>query len=70
MNEPKLEPGADDARQEYETRSPDGDGHEKGTVVGMEPSAPEKPTAWMNGGTGLEGRLGKPVAAERGMTAL
>ena len=29
----------------HETRSPDGDGHEKGTVVARETSAPERPTA-------------------------
>ena len=48
----------------HESRSPDGDGHEKGTVVGMETSAPERPRAGTNEGTRLEGQPGKPVAAE------
>ena len=54
---------------ETESRSPDGDGHEKGTVVGMETSAPEKPAAWTNGGSGLEGRSGKPIAARSSLPA-
>lgn len=49
----------------YESRSPDGDGHEKGTVVDRETSAPEIPSAsGTNAGTGFKGRSGKPGAVE------
>jgi len=54
-----------EARQETnESRSPDGDGHEKGAVVDRETSAPEKPTAAKNAGTRLEGAPGKPGPAD------
>jgi len=53
-----------------ESRSPDGDGHEKGSVVGSGTSEPEKPTAVaMNAGTELEGAQGKPATGEPRLSA-
>lgn len=50
--------------EQYESRSTDGDVREKGTVVDRETSAPARPTLGTSEGTGLEGRAGKPRAAE------
>lgn len=53
-----------------ESVSPDGDGHEKGTVVDRETSAPAKPAvSGTNEGTDFKGHSGKPNAAEPPLSA-